>query len=152
TTAAHSLGRYGSSAALPKLWDTLRYFQQYWKGKADELAQNGEGVALEVELRNAIAHGRGWLATRADLNLIQSLCTSGRCFDQTRQDLEALQAPLHIELRDQTDGVSGTVAQYYGLENIAAIEAKIAQFPRGTGFVLRSWGLRASKAADELRR
>src|ERR1019366_7129809 len=66
-TAAQSLGRFGSPAALGALWDAFRYFHDYWKGKLAELAQNGEGVGLEMELRNAIARGRHWLATDTDL-------------------------------------------------------------------------------------
>jgi hypothetical protein len=87
TAAARSLGLYGSPAALPALWDALRYFHEYWAGNAAEL--NGEGAQFEAELRNAIAHGTHWKATDTDLRLIESLCTSARCFSDTRADLAA---------------------------------------------------------------
>ena len=84
-----------------------------------------------MDLRNAIARGRGWLVTETDLRLIESLCISGRCIQETRQDLEYLKPPLRIEVLMQPSvGISGRVAQYYGLENLAAIESKLAQFPR----------------------
>ncbi len=132
TTAAKVLGRYGSPAALPKLWETLRYFRDWWKGKGAELAQNGQSALLEVELRNAIARGRGWLATDTDLRLIESLCSSDWCRGETQADLREWQGPLRIELQ----GSQYKVAQYYGLESLAALEAKLAQFPRGAEFLL----------------
>ncbi|MGA2330043.1 MAG: hypothetical protein ABSH05_27700 [Bryobacteraceae bacterium] len=135
-TAAQSLGRFGSPAAVGPLWDAFRYFHDYWKGKQAELAQNGEGVFLEVELRNAIARGRHWLATETDLRTIESLCISERCLYETQQDLRAWQRPLRIEVSSQAGGIRGQVAQYYGIESMQALEEKVAQFPKGTQFVL----------------
>jgi hypothetical protein len=147
-TAAQSLGRFGSPAALAPLWDAFRYFHDYWKGKAADLAQNGEGVGLEMELRNAIARGRHWLATDSDLRTLESLCISERCVQETRQDLTAWQKPLRLEV-SQTGGIHGTVAQYYAFETLADIEEKLGQFPKGTQFAL-SGGV--NEAANEIRK
>jgi len=152
TTAAHALARYGSGAALPKLWDTFRYFHEYWKGKGAELERIGEGVQLEVELRNAIARGRGWLAGENDLRLIESLCTSGRCVGATHEDLSAWEKPLRIEITDQPYGIGGKIAQYYALESVAAMEAKLTQFPRGTQFVMYTSGVRAAKTGAQMQK
>jgi len=149
--AAQVLGRYGTASALAPLWETFRYFHDYWKGKGEELAQNGQGVGLEVDLRNAIARGHGWLATETDLHLIESLCISDRCIQETRQDLEYLKPPLRIEVTTQPAGISGKVAQYHGLESVAAMESKLAQFPRGTRFVLYTSGGRSAKTSPEIR-
>ena len=148
--AVQSLGRFGSPAALAPLWDTLRYFHEYWKGKAAELAQNGEGVGLEVELRNAIARGRHWLATDTDLRTIESLCVSERCVAETQQDLGAWQKPLRLEV-SQTGGFHGTVAQYYGFATVADMEEKLGQFPQGTQFALSAGG-GVNEAAAEIRK
>jgi hypothetical protein len=147
--AVQSLGRFGSPAALAPLWDTLRYFHEYWKGKAAELAQNGEGVGLEVELRNAIARGRYWLATDTDLRTIESLCVSERCLAETQQDLGAWQKPLRLEV-SQTGGFHGTAAQYYGFATVADMEEKLGQFPKGTQFALSAGG-GVNEAAAEIR-
>jgi len=48
STAAQVLARYGTASALPRLWETFRYFHDYWNGKGADLAQNGQGVGLEV--------------------------------------------------------------------------------------------------------
>jgi hypothetical protein len=146
--AAQSLGKFGSPAALGPLWDTFRYFHDYWKGKSAELERNGESVGLEIELRNAIARGRHWLATDADLRLVEALCISDRCVAETEQDLRGWQKPLRIELRGQADA---TVAQYHQFESLEDIEEKLGQFPRGTQFELTSAG-GASEAAAEIRK
>lgn len=135
-TAARSLGRYGSEAALKPLWDTFRYFHEYWKGKGAELAQNGEGVALEVELRNAIARGRQWVAAEKDLRTIEALCISERCLYETQRDLNIWQQPLRIEIHEEGVDIHGSVAQYAWIETMDAFEGKLAQFPRGTEFSL----------------
>jgi hypothetical protein len=147
-TAAQSLGRFGSPAALPPLWDTFRYFHDYWKGKAAELERNGEGVGLEMELRKAIARGRHWLATETDLRTIESLCVSERCVQETQQDLSAWQRPLRLELRGPANA---TVAQYYEFESLTDIEEKLGQFPKGTQFMLTT-ATGAEEAAAEIRR
>jgi hypothetical protein len=149
STAAQVLARYGTASTLPQLWDALRYFHDYWKGKDEELAQNGQSAGLEVDLRNSIARGRGWLVTETDLHLIESLCISDRCRQETRQDLEHWKPPLRIEVMTQ---FSARVAQYYGLESIAAMESKLTQFPRGTRFVLYAPGGQSAKTSVEIRR
>jgi hypothetical protein len=143
--AAQSLGKFGSPEALGPLWDAFRYFHDYWKGKEAELGRNGEGEGLEIELRNAIARGRHWLATDADLRLMESLCVSERCRYETQQDLRAWQKPLRLELRGQANAA---IAQYYQFESLADIEEKLGQFPKGTRFELTTAGGDGEAAAE----
>jgi hypothetical protein len=151
TTAAQMLRRYGPPRVLPKLWDTFRYFHEYWKGKGMELEGNGQSILLEVELRNAIARGRNWVATDSDLRTIQSLCSSKWCLGETQHDLELWANPLSIEIVDQQSGVRGRIAQYDGIESVAAMKEKLAQFPQGTRFSMHVMGGKAAKAAVEIR-
>jgi len=150
-TAAQSLGRFGSPAAVGPLWDAFRYFHDYWKGKPEELDRNGAGVPLEVDLRNAIARGTHWLATEADLRTIESLCISQRCLDETRQDLLAWQRPLKIEVDGEFGGIRAAVAQYYGITSIDALEEKLGQFPKETQFLFAARGADADAAAARIR-
>ena len=142
--AAQSLGKFGSPEALGPLWDAFRYFHDYWKRRA---GPNGEGEGLEMELRNAIARGKHWLATDTDLRLIESLCVSARCVAETEQDLRAWQKPLRLELRGRANA---TVAQYYQFDSLEDIEEKLGQFPKGTQFELTATGS-ATDAAAEVR-
>jgi hypothetical protein len=107
---------------------------------------------LEVELRNALARGRHWLATETDLRTIESLCISERCLYETQQDLRAWQRPLRIEVSNQPGGIRGQVAQYYGIESMPALEEKLGQFPKGTQFVLRANDDGADGTADRIRK
>jgi hypothetical protein len=143
--AAQSLGKFGSPDALAPLWDTFRYFHDYWKGKG---GTNAEGEGLEIELRNAIARGRHWLATDADLRQMESLCISERCRYETQRDLSAWQKPLHIALRGQANAA---IAQYYQFESLEEIEEKLGQFPKGTLFELDA-DPGTAEAADEIRK
>jgi len=144
TSAAHSLARYGTAAALPKLWETFRYFHEWWQGKGPELEKNGEAAMLEVELANAITRGSGWLATPAELRQVEPLCIGQRCRVEVQSDLRTWEAPLRIDV------IEGQyrVAQYSGLQSLAELEAKLAQFPRGTKFALSGSG----SEAEEVRR
>lgn len=152
STAARALGHYGTASALPALWDAFRYFHDYWKGKNAELERLGEGVELEMDLRNAIAHGRGWVVSATDLHLIESLCISGRCIGETRQDLESVKPPLHIEIMSGLSGeLMARVAQYFSLDSVAAIESKLAQYPRGTQFVLYAPSGPIAEVASQIR-
>jgi hypothetical protein len=153
TVAAQMLGLYGSKSAAGPLWDAFRYFHEYWKDKRAELPPNGEGVQLEVALRSAIARGRGWLVNDADLHVMESLCISERCLYETQLDLEGWkQTPLHLELSSHGGDIRATVAQYFGLQSIEAIEEKLAQFPRGTAFLVSTSGEEAPELLSSIHR
>lgn len=134
--AAESLGKYGTAAAEAPLWDTLRYFHEWWKDRRDQLKQNPEGEFLEVALRNAIARGNGWLVSEAELRMIDSLCISERCQYETGNDLQNLRQRFDVEVQ----GDRYRVAQYFNLDSLPALEKKLSQFPAGTTFNLRVWG------------
>ena len=93
-------------------------------------------VRLEVELRNAIAHGRRWLATEADLKTIQALCISGQCVGETLQDLAGWQKPLRIELAGPSGGCVPGRRSITASRASPSWKRSSAQFPSGTGFVL----------------
>ena len=152
TVTAQMLGLYGSKSAAEPLWNAFRYFHEYWKDKRAELPPNGEGAQLEVALRNAIARGHNWLANAADLHQMESVCISEQCMYETQQDLRAWQQmPLRLELSNQGGDVRATVAQYYGLGSMEALEEKLAQFPRGTSFLVSTSGEDAAQALAAIR-
>jgi hypothetical protein len=149
--AAKSLGKYGSPAAEKPLWNTLRYFHEYWDGKGAELAKNGEGLVLEEQLAFAIAHGRGWITTQADLQTIQKLCIGERCLFQNGQALQGWVAPMNLNVFDSGVRLQAYVAQY-GFDNLSELEAKLAQFPGGTSFLMTVSGPSYDTIEESLRR
>jgi hypothetical protein len=152
TAAAKSLGNYGSEGGRKPLWDTLRYFHDYWNGKGAELAKNGEGIVQEEQLGIAIAHARSWVATEADLQMIQSLCIAERCLYQIQQDLQNWRSPLRLEINEEGAGIRGSVGQYSGFNTLAELEAKLAQFPTGTSFLMNVSGPSYDAIETSLRR
>ena len=146
--AARSLAEHGSASAAGPLWDAFRYFHDYWRDRGEP---SWEGVQLEVDLRNAIAYGKNWLADEADLRLIESLCITGQCVQRTREDLDYWKGPLRIRLLRFAEGIGGSVAQYQRIVGMRDLKSKLAQFPRGTRFVLDARGPEAKAAATELR-
>ncbi len=141
TTSARTLELYGSKSAVGPLWEAFRYFHEYWKDQRAQLPPTGEGAQLEMALRNAIARGHHWLADEADLRAMESLCITGQCLYETRDDLEAWrQRPLRLQLSTSGSGIHAGVAQYYGLDSLEAINEKLAQFPTGTRFVVSASG------------
>jgi hypothetical protein len=149
--ATRALGNDGSPAAREPLWAAYRYFHEYWKGKKTVLEENGEGVVLEVALRNALSRGANWRTSEAELRTIESLCISDQCLSETQGDLRASQPPLEVHLHDGPFGLQGSVGHYIGLQGVEAIRARLAQYPRDVAFKVIAHGLAARQAAAELR-
>jgi hypothetical protein len=91
-----------------------------------------------------------WLVNDADLRRMESICISEQCLYETRQDLLAW-TPLRLNLSSQGADIRATVAQYNGLESMEALEEKLAQFPRGTSFLMTNSGEDAGQVLASIR-
>lgn len=151
TAAANSLGRYGSKAAKKPLWDAFQYFHEYWDGKAEELARNGEGEVLEEALSSALSRGQGWMLAEEELRAMEKLCIGQRCLYQVRDALNWWRSPVRLEVVEHDSGFSGIVGPYR-LESLADLEAKLAQFPGGTRFQMSVTGPDAEAMEASLQR
>ncbi len=150
--AAISLGKWGSKAAEQPLWSALRYFHEYWKERRAELPGFSDSLRFETELRNAVARGRNWLVTEDGLRTIDALCISESCHHETQTDLSAARQPIRLEALVSGDmQFRGAAAQYYGLESLDALQAKLAQFPKGSRFLLSVWGPGKEQTAAQLK-
>jgi hypothetical protein len=150
--AAISLGKWGSKAAEQPLWGALRYFHEYWKDRRAELPGFSDSLRFETELRNAVARGRNWLVTEDGLRTIEALCISESCHYETQTDLSVAKQPIRLEALVSGDmQFRGGAAQYYGLESLDALQAKLAQFPKGSRFLLRVWGPGKEQTAAQLK-
>ena len=138
--AVKTLGTYGSSAAEAPLWARMREWHQQWAGKAEQLTAGSVGVVppgsgeLEYVLTFALSTAPGWLADRAKLQTLQSLCVT----EGVRGNIAGLLREWTSPIRINFEGVTGQwlVVQYRHLASLAALENKLAQFPRGTRFRL----------------
>jgi hypothetical protein len=150
--AAISLGKWGSKAAEQPLWGAFRYFHEYWKDRRAELPGFSDSLRFETELRNAVARGRNWLVTEDGLRTIESLCISESCHYETQTDLSAAKDPMRLEVTLSGDmQFRGAAAQYYGLESLDALQSKLAQFSKGSRFLLRVWGPGKEQTAAQLK-
>jgi len=135
--AVKTLGACGSPAAEAPLWARMREWHQQWAGKAEQITPvSGE---LEYALSQALATAPGWLADRAKLQTLQSLCVTEGAHGNVAGFLRGWIVPIRIYFEE--DRGEWSVVQYEHLASLAALESKLAQFPRGTRFRLSAWTL-----------
>ena len=129
--AARSLQMHGSAAAQDALWEAMRHFHQYWKGRETELSQNHEGASFEMTLALALLGARNWTMAPEGIQQLRALCTGIQCMQIIGNTLSAWQQPLLVYAAEAHGRFDGRVAQY----NPATREellTRISQLPEGT--------------------
>ncbi len=148
--AANYLGGYGSAKAEQALWTRYEAWARDWSGRASELKYSPAGdnphvwdANLGQSLARALASGVGWLSDEAKLRRIQALGVGTSIQQDTEQALQAwLQRPFTITYAASVPP-SFSLAQY-NLRSMDSLKTKLAQFPRGTKFLLALSGPTAS--------
>ncbi len=140
--AANTLGAYGSHAAEAPLWARMREWRQQWAGKAEQMESTEQNTfpiprQLEYALAQALATAPGWLADRAKIQALESLCVTEEARRNIALLLPGWAGPIRISFEEARGEWS--VAQYGHFLSLFALESKLAQFPRGTRFRLSSW-------------
>jgi hypothetical protein len=75
--AVKALGQYGSAASAAAVWETFRYWHEWWKDRPKEM--NDENRSFEEVFLEATAHARNWSTTASDLEKIRDLCVTQGC-------------------------------------------------------------------------
>ncbi len=133
--AIRMLGAYGSPAAEAPLWARMRDWHRQEVGKAERSTPAPE--ELEYVFTNALATSPGWLADRAKLRALEDLCITPNGRANVAAFFQQWQEPVTVTfMRDQGQW---SVVQYGQLPSLAALERKLAQFPRGSRFRLAHW-------------
>ena len=147
--AAVALSQHGSAAAEAPLWKLAERFHATWKDRADELKltgtapnPNAEFAALEQQLWSAIAHGAAWVVLPDELAKLVELCVTEQEKQQASYLAEQWTSPIRIYVAFHDSGeIRAQVAHYdRDLDSLAALEAKLAQFPAGSVFRFEQWG------------
>ena len=130
--AAKTLGAYGSPAAEAPLWARMREWHRQWARRdVDSVADQ---VELEYALTFALTSSPHWLLNAGQLKTLAALCVS----PAAKQNMEAFVRnwtnPVVIFYGGERD--QWVLVQYDSLSTLAALEAKLAQFPHGTRFRL----------------
>jgi hypothetical protein len=141
--AIQTLGRYGSPAALEPLRSAVHRWHATWADRAAELAYsraverpNARQAMVEDAFRQAIGTGRAWLVRASELRELQSLCVTDNCRTQTGHMIHEDDTSIMLWDINDPDESHIELAQYR-FTSIAALEEKLSQYPRGTGFILQ---------------
>ena len=140
--AIHTLGQHGSPAALEPLRAAFQRWHAAWTGRAAELAYshalerpNARQAMVEGAFRQAIGTGQGWLMRASELRELQSLCVTDNCRTQTGSMIHDDDTRIMLWGINEPDESNLELAQYR-FTSIAALEKKLARYPRGTAFIL----------------
>jgi hypothetical protein len=75
--AVKALGQYGSESSAPAVWESFRYWHEWWKDRPAEL--NDENRRFEQVFLEATAHAKNRIARGGDLEKIRDLCITQEC-------------------------------------------------------------------------
>jgi hypothetical protein len=139
--AIKTLGRHGSSDALPPLRAAFQRWHVAWANRAEELTYsraverpNARHGMIEDAFRQAIGAGQGWLMRADDLRELQSLCVTDTCRQQTRIMMQGGDPRIMLWRADAGE-LNLELAQYR-FTSLRALEEMLARYPRGTTFVV----------------
>jgi hypothetical protein len=141
--AIQTLGQHGSPAALEPLRMAFERWHATWADRAGELAHshaaerpNAPQAMVEDAFRQAIGTGQGWLVRASELRELQSLCVTANCRTQTVHMIHEDDTRIMLWSSNEPDESHIELAQYR-FTSIAALEDKLARYPRGTAFTIQ---------------
>ena len=142
--AAETLARYGSAKAEKALWQRLRAFHRQWADREAELAITANtprdvsaAVSLQFDLVESLGRAQAWLLDNDQLTEL-----AGLTLGSERQNVESWHwhSPVRIDLTVLGGQVYAGINGCFNSSDLASLEAKLAQFPRGTVFQLSRSG------------
>ena len=143
--AAETLARYGGAKARKALFERLRAFHKQWADRETELVlapgtprDVSDAVSLQFGLVEALGRAQAWLLDNDQVTELESLTLSGE-----RQSVERWHwhSPVGINLTLRFDSqILADVNGQFNTSGLASLQAKLAQYPRGTVFHLNAFG------------
>ena len=91
---------------------------------------------VEFTFLQALGRGQAWLTTQADLRELRTLCVTDNCRTQADHMIDAADDTRITIFRIENPGDASVRLAQYELTSISALERKLAQYPKGTGFTL----------------
>jgi hypothetical protein len=141
--AVETLGQHGSPSALEPLRAAFQRWHVAWDGRAPELEYSrtverphARQAMVEDAFRQAIGAGRNWLVRAAELRDLQSLCVTQNCRTQTGFMIHEDDTTIVVWSINEP-GESDIELAQYRLKSVAALEEKLARYPRGTALTLQ---------------
>lgn len=141
-SAAETLGRFGSAAALQPLRAQFERWHAAWTGRQEELrhswVQDRPHVTqaqVESAFLQALGRGQAWLTGSPALRELRALCVTDNCRTQAGHLIDAADDTRITILRAEEPNPLVLLAQYQ-LPSISALEQKLTQYPKGSSFTL----------------
>jgi hypothetical protein len=136
---------YGDKSAEQPVWNRYVEWSEKWQGRADVLESREAGsvgkwkdVGLGESLARTLIENQGWLATPDLISRVLERCVGEQMCTQLKQIADQAPAgpgPYPVSAYRLGRNENYQVAQY-NPKSLELLEAKIAQFPRGTKFSL----------------
>ena len=133
---------YGDESARQPVWERYLAWSDRWRGHEDELEArpvdgkaHWEGIALGQNLAHTLLASQGWIATPELTAAVLSKCVGKQVCEQTHNLLQFNTSPLNVTAYSREDQRNFGVGPFQ-VKSLDLLDAKIAQFPRGTRFML----------------
>jgi hypothetical protein len=136
---------YGDKSVEQPVWGRYVEWSDKWRNRADVLESreagsvgNWEDIGLGENLARTLVENQGWLATPDLISRVLGRCVGEQMCTQLKQIADQAKSgpgPYPISAYRSGRNENYQVAQY-NLKSLELLEAKIAQFPRGTRFSL----------------
>ncbi|MEO8077318.1 MAG: hypothetical protein ABI818_13385 [Acidobacteriota bacterium] len=141
--AAETLGRYGSPASAQPLRMQFERWHRTWEGQQQALRFSLAGSrpdsmhgVVELAFLQALGQGQAWLTPAPEPRELRALCVTDNCRQHADQMISAAgEIRINIMRIDDPENSIVGLAQYQ-MTSIAALEHKLAQYPRETGLTL----------------
>ncbi|HUE03811.1 MAG TPA: hypothetical protein VMR62_29925, partial [Bryobacteraceae bacterium] len=134
----------GCPKAQKALWQRLRAFHQQWQDRDADLtiapntpSELNDAVALQSGLLASLANAQAWLLDNDQVTELESLALGSE-----RQNVAQWHwhCPLELNLNILFDGQLQAFIGQFVTSGLAPLQAKLAQYPRGTVFHLTAFG------------
>jgi hypothetical protein len=137
---------YGDASDEEPISNRYTKWSQKWRGRSDELdfrkagspAGNWQEIGLGENLARALIANQGWVASEKLIQNTIEKCVGEQMCQQLNQLAErARTKPYFISVYKQGENENYEIAQY-SAKSLELLGAKIAQFPKGSRFVMTS--------------
>jgi hypothetical protein len=135
---------YGDASDEEPISNRYTKWSQKWRGRSDELdarnagspAGNWQEIGLGEDLARALIANQGWLASEKLIQNTIEKCVGEQMCQQLNQLAKRAQTtPYLISVYKQGENENYEIAQY-GAKSLKLLGAKIAQFPKGSRFIM----------------
>jgi len=136
---------YGDKSCERPLFDRYVAWSRQWSGRENQLEARLAGstgnraeIGLGENLASALIANQGWLADEELISRVSQLCVGKQLCDRVKQVANSAKVEPFPVAAFKTGSMQNYEIAQYGAKSLELLDAKIAQFPRGSKFVLEN--------------